>query len=142
MNKYGPALIILTLTNGAGILAYHCRYKILPNVNFTEHLDGLGSALASYATAMMALVFALIVILTSLDNDNIRKFKAYGYLRGTYLLYFICFIELGITLLLALLCLSSIKIYFIASLALAFSLITFLQVVIIVLQVILLSLKS
>ncbi|MDZ5701884.1 MULTISPECIES: hypothetical protein [Enterobacter] len=141
MKKAIPVLVLLSITNGIGIALYIFRYKLFPQVNFVDHLDGLGSALASYATAMMALVFALIVILTSLDNENIRKFKAFGYLKSTYFFYFFCFIELGITLFLAILCLSNIKTYFIASLALTFSVVTFLQVMIVVLQVILLSLK-
>ncbi|WP_370620482.1 hypothetical protein [Pantoea ananatis] len=141
MTKTTPLIFFLGLTNGIGFVLYFFRYTIFPNVNFVEHLDGLGSAIASYATAMMALVFALIVILTSLDNNNIRKFKAYGYLKSTYFFYFVCFIELGITLFLDLLCLSNIKVYFVASLALMFSFITFFQVILVVAQVILLSLK-
>lgn len=141
MKKATP-IILLLITNCIGVVLYIYRYDLFPRVNFVEHLDMLGAALASYATAMMALVFALIVILTSLDNENIRKFKAYGYLKSTCIFYFFCFIELGITLLFAILCLSNIKTYFIASVTLMFSVITFLQVVIVVLQVILLSLKK
>ncbi|HDY7203124.1 TPA: hypothetical protein RRE62_005234, partial [Klebsiella pneumoniae] len=103
---------------------------------------GLGSALASYATAMMALIFALIVILTSIDNANIQKFRAHGYLQGSLIFYFICFIQLGVTLLLSILCLSSIKTYFIASLALTVAVITLAQIILIVIQIVLLSLKS
>ncbi|WP_210451903.1 hypothetical protein [Pantoea ananatis] len=98
MTKTTPLIFFLGLTNGIGFVLYFFRYTIFPNVNFVEHLDGLGSAIASYATAMMALVFALIVILTSLDNNNIRKFKAYGYLKSTY------FFILSVLLNLALLC--------------------------------------
>ncbi len=121
---------------------YKYRYDLLPGVNFKEHLDGLGSALASYATAMMALIFALIVILTSIDNANIQKFRAHGYLQGSLIFYFICFIQLGVTLLLSILCLSSIKTYFIASLALTVAVITLAQIILIVIQIVLLSLKS
>lgn len=142
MKKAFPLLFFIALTNGAGYAVYQFRYKFLPGVNFVSHLDGLGSALASYSTAMMALVFALIVILTSLDNDNIRRFKAYGYINATYVFYVVCFLELGITFLLSMLCISNIKTHFIASLAITFSLITFIQVILIVVQIVLLSIKG
>lgn len=135
-------MILTIITNGIGGLVYKYRYDLLPGVNFKEHLDGLGSALASYATAMMALIFALIVILTSIDNANIQKFRAHGYLQGSLIFYFICFIQLGVTLLLSILCLSSIKTYFIASLALTVAVITLAQIILIVIQIVLLSLKS
>lgn len=135
-------VILTIITNGIGGLVYKYRYDLLPGVNFKEHLDGLGSALASYATAMMALIFALIVILTSIDNANIQKFRAHGYLQGSLIFYFICFIQLGVTLLLSILCLSSIKTYFIASLALTVAVITLAQIILIVIQIVLLSLKS
>lgn len=73
MKKAFPTIFFVALTNGVGYAIYKFRYKLLPDVNFVEHLDGLGAAMASYATAMMALVFALIVILSSLDNDNIKN---------------------------------------------------------------------
>lgn len=142
MIKWIPPVILTIITNGIGGLVYKYRYDLLPGVNFKEHLDGLGSALASYATAMMALIFALIVILTSIDNANIQKFKAHGYLQGSLIFYFICFIQLGVTLLLSILCLSSIKTYFIASLALTVAVITLAQIILIVIQIVLLSLKS
>ncbi|MNG55922.1 hypothetical protein D3C79_139940 [compost metagenome] len=141
MNNFWPAAFFIFITNIVGFGLFKFRYSLLPNVNFVDHLDGLGSALASYATAMMALVFALIAIFSSLDNDNIKKFKAYGYMKATYAFYFTCFLELGVTLLLSILCLSNFQSYYIASLALVFGAITFLQVVIIVMQIILLSLK-
>lgn len=142
MIKWIPPVILTIITNGIGGLVYKYRYDLLPGVNFKEHLDGLGSALASYATAMMALIFALIVILTSIDNANIQKFRAHGYLQGSLIFYFICFIQLGVTLLFSILCLSSIKTYFIASLALTVAVITLTQIIIIVIQIVLLSLKS
>ncbi|HCQ2785323.1 TPA: hypothetical protein OHO73_005028, partial [Escherichia coli] len=82
MIKWFPPVVLTIMTNAIGFGVYKYRYDILPGVNFKEHLDGLGSALASYATAMMALIFALIVILTSLDNANIQRFRAHGYLQG------------------------------------------------------------
>lgn len=142
MKKAFPTLFFVALTNGVGYAIYKFRYKLLPDVNFVEHLDGLGAAMASYATAMMALVFALIVILSSLDNDNIKKFRAYGYFKATYAFYFFVFLELGITLLFSLLCLSNIKSYFIASLALVFGIITFLQIILIVFQMVMLSIRN
>lgn len=142
MIKWIPPVILTIITNGIGGLVYKYRYDLLPGVNFKEHLDGLGSALASYATAMMALIFALIVILTSIDNANLQKFRAHGYLQGSLIFYFICFIQLGVTLLLSILCLSSIKTYFIASLALTVAVITLAQIILIVIQIVLLSLKS
>lgn len=142
MNKAFPAIFFITLTNGVGFAIYKFRYKILPGVNFVEHLDGLGAALASYATAMMALVFALIVILSSLDNENVRRFRAYGYFKATYAFYFIVFLELGMTMLFSLLCLSNIKSYFIASLALAFAITTFIQIILIVFQIVMLSIRN
>ena len=142
MIKWIPPVILTIITNGIGGLVYKYRYDLLPGVNFKEHLDGLGSALASYATAMMALIFALIVIFTSIDNANIPKFRAHGYLQGSLIFYFICFIQLGVTLLLSILCLSSIKTYFIASLALTVAVITLAQIILIVIQIVLLSLKS
>ncbi|MCH0771632.1 hypothetical protein LNM70_02330 [Klebsiella pneumoniae] len=142
MIKWIPPVILTIITNGIGGLVYKYRYDLLPGVNFKEHLDGLGSALASYSTAMMALIFALIVILTSIDNANIQKFRAHGYLQGSLIFYFICFIQLGVTLLLSILCLSSIKTYFIASLALTVAVITLAQIILIVIQIVLLSLKS
>ncbi|HGH5787292.1 TPA: hypothetical protein ACJI6M_003875, partial [Klebsiella pneumoniae] len=138
MIKWIPPVILTIITNGIGGLVYKYRYDLLPGVNFKEHLDGLGSALASYATAMMALIFALIVILTSIDNANIQKFRAHGYLQGSLIFYFICFIQLGVTLLLSILCLSSIKTYFIASLALTVAVITLAQIILIVIQIVLL----
>ena len=142
MIKAFPTIFFVALTNGVGLAIYKYRYNLLPDVNFVEHLDGLGAAMASYATAMMALVFALIVILSSLDNDNIRRFRAYGYFKATYAFYFIVFIELGITLLFSLLCLSNIKLYFIESLALVFGIITFIQIILIVFQVVMLSIRN
>lgn len=139
--KIIPPIVFLALTNGVGYFLYKYRYDILSNVNFVDHLDGLGSALASYATAMMALIFALIVILTSIDNQNTRTFKATGYLSGAYLFYLVCFIELGITLLFSFLCISNIKTMFVGSLAMVFAFITFLQVSIIIIQIIFLSYK-
>ncbi|HDK6220001.1 TPA: hypothetical protein M2P66_000070 [Klebsiella quasipneumoniae] len=142
MIKWFPPLTFLFLTNAIGAIIYHWRYKILPGVNFVNHLDGLGSAIASYATAMMALVFALIVILTSLDNDNIRRFKALGYLEASIIFYLFCFLQLGITLAFSLLCLSNIKIYFIASLTITFAIITLFQIILIVFQIVLLSIRK
>ncbi|WP_426607284.1 hypothetical protein [Pantoea anthophila] len=115
-------------SNLAGMAAYYYRYKLAPGINFVEHLDGLGAALASYATAMMALVFALIVILMSLNSAYIQRFRAEGYLKGAYIFYLICFVQLGATLFLSILCLSNIKTLYIASLAMTFSVITFIQV--------------
>lgn len=142
MIKWIPPVILTIATNAIGLGVYKYRYDFLPGVNFKEHLDGLGSALASYATAMMALVFALIVILTSIDNVNIQRFRAHGYLQGAMLFYFACFIQLGITLLLSLLCLSSIKTYFIASLALTLAVVTLMQIILIVVQIVFLSIRN
>ncbi len=142
MIKWFPPVVLTLITNAIGLGVYKYRYDFLPGVNFKEHLDGLGSALASYATAMMALIFALIVILTSIDNANIQRFRAHGYLQGSMIFYFVCFIQLGITLLLSLLCLSSIKTYFIASLALTLAVITLLQIIFIVIQIVFLSISS
>lgn len=123
------AILVIILCNAAGFISlFIAKNYILQSVNFISNLGNLGSSLVTYSTAMMALLLAMVVIIFGLDGPRLDNFKKAGYLHATYLIYMITFLELGITIALSLLCLSNIQSIKVASLSLTFSLITFLLI--------------
>ncbi|HDT3150082.1 TPA: hypothetical protein QHM50_001453 [Morganella morganii subsp. morganii] len=121
------SVIILCNVVGFGIL-FITKITILQNVTFSANLSSLGSSLVTYATAMMALLIAMVVVLFGIDNDRLRAFQKAGYLHATYLLYMVTFFELGLTMAFSLLCMSNIQSIKVASYSLTFALITFLLI--------------
>lgn len=123
------AAVVILLCNVAGVSSlYLCKDYLLPKVNFSANLANLGGSLITYATAMMALLLAMVFFIFSMDGPKLATFKKSGYLYATYLIYMITFLELGITIGLSILCLSNIQDLKVASWSLTFSLITFLLI--------------
>lgn len=122
-------LLIVAVCNAIGAAAlYLAKNMILEDVSFQSNLGNLGSSLVTYSTAMMALLIAMLIVVFSMDDNRLARFKKSGYLHVTYLIYMFTFFELGLTMGLSFLCLSNIQSIKIASLSLTLALITFLLI--------------
>lgn len=126
---FAAAMLVIILCNATGFaILYLSKEYFLKSVSFIGNLSNLGSSLVTYSTAMMALLLAMVVVIFGLDGIRLANFKKAGYLHATYLIYMVAFFELGITIALSLLCMSNIKNIKVASLSLTFTLITFLLI--------------
>lgn len=135
------AIILFLFSN---IIAYGCfcfvTYSI-PNLYFKPNQKELGAAIVSYSGTFLAILIAAFTFLSSLDTKQMRLFRKYDYFNGLIALYGLVIFELGATFFAGLMCFSTITYVRINSLAIGLSVATFIQILMLLIQLINLSKK-
>lgn len=141
-NKIKSVVIAIGLFSITNLIAYALYFLFkhyIPDMHFKPNQKELGAAIASYSGTFLAILIAAFTFIFALNTKQIRMFKKYDYFNGLITLYGLTFFELGATFFAGVLCFSTIDLVRINSIAIGLAIATFLQLLILMLQLINLS---
>lgn len=143
-NKVKGIITAIILFLIANMVAYGCYYLLtrsIPHLYFKPNQKDLGAAIVSYSGTFLAILIAAFTFLSNLDTKQMRLFRKYDYINGFITLYGLVIFELGATFFAGIMCFSTITYIRINSLAIGLSVATFIQILMLLIQLINLSRK-
>lgn len=129
-----PGIYIVAIPYALVIACYFAFRHFVPGVSFSDHRDGLGAALASYAGTMIAILIAALTFLIGSSARRIDKIREYGYMTSVVIIYALSFVELGILFFSGVLLISSMNGYMLPTIAIGVAAASFVHICILVYQ--------
>jgi len=133
-NKIMPGIYIVATPYVLVIACYFAFRHFIPGVSFSEHRDGLGAALASYAGTMIAILIAALTFLIGSRTRRIDKIREYGYMTSVVIVYALSFVELGVLFFSGVLLISSMNGYMLPTIAIGVAAASFVHICTLVYQ--------
>lgn len=133
-SKIMPGIYIVAIPYALVIACYFAFRHFVPGVSFSDHRDGLGAALASYAGTMIAILIAALTFLIGSSTRRIDKIREYGYMTSVVIVYALSFVELGILFFSGVLLISSMNGYMLPTIAIGVAASSFVHICTLVFQ--------